>query len=360
MDKTKEQLAVVILNWNGLDMMRRFLPGVWEHSRNEAAVYVADNGSTDGSTDWLRREMPDVRLIEFSENYGFAEGYNQALSQIEATYYLLLNSDVEVHAGWLTPLLSYMNTHPQVAACQPKLLSQISPRYFEYAGAAGGFVDKLGYPFCRGRLFATVEPDYGQYDHVHPVFWATGAALMVRADVFHRVGGLDGRFFAHMEEIDFCWRLRSRGYGIVCIPDSVAYHVGGGTLPKESPRKVFLNFRNNLLMLYKNLPESELHSVLRRRFWLDALASLQFLLKGEWSCFRAVWHARAEYARLRPAFAADRKRNMALACPSEGARRAPYSILWYYYLKQRKTFRDLPEFALLVFTFISKCLAYFI
>lgn len=339
----KEQLAVVILNWNGLEMMRRFLPGVWEHSHDEATVYVADNGSTDGSLEWLRREMPEVRLIELDRNYGFAEGYNKALAQIEAEYYLLLNSDVEVRAGWLTPMLSYMNAHPDVAACQPKLLSQLLPQNFEYAGAAGGFVDRLGYPFCRGRLFATVETDNGQYDQIYPVFWATGAALMVRSDVFRAVGGLDGRFFAHMEEIDFCWRLRSRGYRIVCIPSSTAYHVGGGTLPKESPRKVFLNFRNNLLMLYKNLPETELRPVLRRRFVLDALASLQYMAKGEWSCFCAIWQAWRAFVRLRPEFVSDRRQNLTLTLPSVGRTLAPYSILWQYYLKGHKTFRELPS-----------------
>ena len=230
-------------------MMRSFLPFVVAHSSDEAEVVVADNGSDDDSCAMLRNEFPEVRLIELGRNYGFADGYNKALEQVRAEYFVLLNSDVETVAGWLRPMLSYMDAHPEVAACQPKLLSYRDRGSFEYAGGAGGFIDRYGYPFCRGRIFADVENDRGQYDDIVPVMWATGAALMVRRRDWEEAGGLDGRFFAHMEEIDFCWRLRARGRGIVCIPGSVVYHVGGATLNRESPRKTFLNFRNNLLML---------------------------------------------------------------------------------------------------------------
>ena len=217
---------------------------------------------TDESLTWLKTHCPDVRLIVLDQNYGFAEGYNRALQQVQAEYVVLLNSDVEVTPHWLEPLVEYMDAHPEVAACQPKIRSELQKTYFEYAGAAGGYLDKYGYPFCRGRVFETVEEDKGQYDTVQSVFWATGASLFIRLKDYQEVGGLDGRFFAHMEEVDLCWRLRSRGRQLVCISDSVIYHVGGGTLNKENPRKAFLNFRNNLLMLYKNLPEKELRKVL--------------------------------------------------------------------------------------------------
>ncbi len=297
-----KKIAVVILNWNGAEMMRRFLPSVVEFSADLADVVVADNGSDDDSCAMLEREFPSVKLLRLDQNYGFAEGYNRALAQISASYFLLLNSDVEVTPGWLVPLLTYMETHEEVAACQPKLLSWKHKALFEYAGASGGFIDRYGYPFCRGRVFSDVEADSGQYDSEQSLFWATGAALMVRSSDWHSVGGLDGRFFAHMEEIDLCWRLRSRGRGIVCIPSSRVYHVGGATLAKENPRKTFLNFRNNLLMLYKNLPEAELRGVMRVRALLDYVAALKFLLCGEVESARAILQARREFKQLKPEF----------------------------------------------------------
>ena len=250
-----DKIAVVILNWNGCEMLRSFLPSVVRYSKTEGAkIYVADNGSTDASVDMLRQEFPDVHLIILKENLGFAEGYNLALQQVSAEYVMLLNSDVEVTEHWLVPLVSYMDAHPEVAACQPKIRSWRQKELFEYAGAAGGFIDRYGYPFCRGRIMSAVEKDNGQYDTVVPVFWATGAALFIRRKDYLDAGGLDGRFFAHMEEIDLCWRLRARGRMLVCVPQSTVYHVGGATLKKENPHKTFLNFRNNLVMLYKNLP----------------------------------------------------------------------------------------------------------
>ena len=332
--------AIVILNWNGAQMLRRFLPSVIAHTpAGSARVIVADNGSTDDSLAVLAAEFPAVEVIALDQNYGFAEGYNQALRRVGEGYdsYLLLNSDVEVPEGWLQPMLDYMENHPDVAACQPKLRAHHTPTHFEYAGAAGGYIDSLGYPFCRGRIFDTVEADEGQYDQVADIFWATGAALLIRSAVYWEVGGLDGRFFAHQEEIDLCWRLRSRAYRIVCVPQSVVYHLGGGTLPKENPRKTFLNFRNNLLLLYKNLPQRRLRTVFFLRFWLDALASLVFLLKGEGRSFLAVWQARREFRRIRQDFAADRIANLAASRLDPIPEMYSGSLLVAYHLRQKHT-----------------------
>lgn len=334
-----KEIAIVILNWNGEQMMRRFLPSVVRHS-TEARVVVADNGSSDKSLEMLRNEFPSVEIIELGQNYGFAEGYNQALHQVQADYYLLLNSDVEVTEGWLQPMLQYMDEHPDTAACQPKLLAEHARTQFEYAGAAGGFIDYLGYPYCRGRMFSTVEQDHGQYDTIADIFWATGAALMIRSADYWEVGGLDGRFFAHQEEIDLCWRLRSRGRRIVCIPQSVVYHVGGGTLPKENPRKTFLNFRNNLYLLYKNLPDERWRKVSKLRRWLDALAAIVFLLKGEWGSFRAVRRARRTFRQQRHNFDTDRQDNLAATTQTDIKEISPRSLLVEYYLRGHKTFES--------------------
>ena len=336
------KLSIVILNWNGAEMLRRFLPSVIAYSVGEGIeICVADNASTDNSVDMLRHDFPDVRLILLEENYGFAEGYNRALAQVEATYVLLLNSDVEVTPGWLLPMLAYMDAHPEVAACQPKVRSFYRKEEFEHAGACGGFMDKYGYPFCRGRMMDTVEVDAGQYDTVTSIFWATGAALLIRTADYREAGGLDARFFAHMEEIDLCWRLRSRGRTIVCIPQSVVYHVGGGTLNKANPHKTYLNFRNNLLMLYKNLPEAELHHVMRVRWCLDMLAALQFLLKGEWGNVCALFRARRDYAVMRPACYSARSWNMANAVQTIQPERFRWSLLWRYYVKGIRRFSQL-------------------
>lgn len=337
-----DKVAVVILNWNGRELLRSFLPSVVRTAGTAGAVvYVADNASTDGSAEWVCTTCPSVRVLRLEENYGFAEGYNRALRQVEATYAVLLNSDVEVAEHWLEPLVAFMDAHPEVAACQPKVRSWRERGRFEYAGAAGGFVDRYGYPYCRGRLMETVEADRGQYDAVCPLFWATGAALFIRLADYREAGGLDGRFFAHMEEIDLCWRLRARNKGVVCVPQSVVYHVGGGTLKKGSPRKTFLNFRNNLLMLYKNLPDDELASVMRVRWWLDCLAAFSFAAKLRFADARAVWQARRAYRKLRPTFKADRERNLRSAVLSSIPERWPGSILWQYYVKRKKHFSQL-------------------
>lgn len=302
-----DKLAIVILNWNGEEMLKKYLPAVMQYSREEAQIYVADNASTDGSLNLLAQGFPECNIIRLERNWGFAEGYNKALRQVDAEYYLLLNSDIEVTHHWLTPLVEFMDAHPEVAACQPKLLSVFDKDMFEYAGASGGFLDRFGYPFCRGRIFDTVERDNGQYDYATEILWATGAALMIRSKDYWDAGGLDGRFFAHNEEIDLCWRLRIRGRKIYCLPESYVYHVGGGTLPKSNPMKTFLNFRNNLTMLYKCLPDSELRYVMCWRWFLDYLAAWQtLLLKGNWGDFRAIYRARRAYRRWKKDFSADR------------------------------------------------------
>ena len=334
-----DKVAVVILNWNGEEMLRRFLPGVLAHT--QAEIYVADNASTDKSLELLSVDFPVVKTILLERNYGFAEGYNRALAQIEAEYFVLLNSDVEVKDDWISPMLQYLDTHPEVAACQPKILSWHAPDKFEYAGAAGGYMDAWGYPYCRGRIMNTVETDEGQYDTVAPVFWATGAALMVRSAVYYEVGGLDARFFAHMEEIDLCWRLRARGRQLACIPQSVVFHVGGATLKKENPRKTFLNFRNNLVMLYKNLPQEDLASVMRVRVVLDYVAAFSFMLKGQFPNALAVFRARRAYHSLRTSLAASRKENLKKTTLAVIPERTKNSILAQFYLHGKKFFSQL-------------------
>lgn len=337
-----DKIAVVILNWNGCEMLRSFLPSVVTCSEADGAVvYVADNGSTDASVEMLRREFPSVHLIILDKNHGFADGYNLALQQVSAEYVVLLNSDVEVTEHWLMPLAAYMDVHPEVAACQPKIRSWRQRNLFEYAGASGGFIDRYGYPFCRGRLMGVVEEDCGQYDKVVPIFWATGAAMFIRLKDYLEAGGLDGSFFAHMEEIDLCWRLRARGRQIVCVPQSVVYHVGAATLKKENPRKTFLNFRNNLVMLYKNLPQRELSSVMRVRAILDYVAAFTFFLKGQISNALAVMKARRAYCSLRPSLAPARKENLEKTILDVIPERTKNSILVQFYLRGKRFFSQL-------------------
>lgn len=338
------KLAVVILNWNGEKMLKEYLPSVVEYSREDnVTVYVADNASTDGSLEWIKNNCPSVRLIALSENFGFAGGYNAALKEISSDYYLLLNSDVKVTPNWLQPLIAFMDSHPAVAACQPKLLSMMEPESFEYAGACGGFLDHWGYPFCRGRIFNTVEKDHGQYDVPLHLFWATGAALMIRSDDYWAAGALDERFFAHMEEIDLCWRLRRMNSEIICIPQKSVFHLGGATIKKENPHKTFLNFRNNLLMLYKNLPEDELKAVMNVRSVLDFIAALVFVLKGDVKNAWAVYRAHREYSRMKPSFFFDRKRYPSEIEQKNIRERVCGSILYSYYILRKRTFAELTE-----------------
>lgn len=336
-----KKIAIVILNWNGAHMMRTYLPTVIKNSP-EAEVIIADNASSDDSLKMLASDFPEIRTIVLDKNYGFAEGYNKAFKQVEAEYYLLLNSDVDVPEGWLAPLLDFMESHPKAAACQPKLRAIKDRDSFEYAGAAGGFIDKYGYPFCRGRIFETVEKDHGQYDRNMEILWATGACMMVRSKDYWDAGGLDGRFFAHNEEIDLCWRIRLLGRKIYCITDSVAFHLGGGTLPKGNPRKTFLNFRNNLTMLYKNLPDSELHHVMRIRFFLDWLAAFQMLILGRsLGDFKAVIQGRREFNCWKHDFDNDRKHIQATRKVIRIPEIFEKSLLWQYYAKGKKLFSQL-------------------
>ena len=337
-----EKLAIVILNWNGAKMLQQYLPSVLQYSREEATVYVADNASSDNSLEMLRTRFPEVRIITLEKNWGFAEGYNKALAQIDAEYYLLLNSDIEVTHHWLTPMIEFLDAYADVAACQPKLLSIFDKDSFEYAGASGGFLDRFGYPFCRGRIFETVERDNGQYDYATDILWATGAALMIRARDYWNAGGLDGRFFAHNEEIDLCWRLRILGRRIVCLPESYVYHVGGGTLPKSNPMKTFLNFRNNLTMLYKCLPDEELKPVMRWRWWLDYLAAWEMpILKHNLGDFKAIFRARHAFRRWKKDFADDRRKIQESRVAEKIPEQKSFSLLWQYYVKGKKTFADL-------------------
>lgn len=338
------KVAVVILNWNGEQMLAKYLPSVVAYSHEEAEVWVADNCSTDGSMKLLETQFPEVKTLTLEQNFGFAEGYNRALQQIEATYYVLLNSDVEVTPHWLTPMIQFLDDNSHVAACQPKLLSVADKASFEYAGACGGFMDKYGYPFCRGRIFNVVEQDNGQYDEPMSILWATGACLMIRSKDYWEAGGLDGRFFAHNEEIDLCWRLRLKGRKLYCLPESKVYHVGGGTLPKGNPRKTFLNFRNNLTMLYKNLSDKELKHVMRVRWFLDYLAAFQTLvLNRNWGDCKAIFQARKAFKEWRHEFDEDRRKTQS-ARVSEGASIEeiyPGAILWQYYAKGKKTYQAL-------------------
>ena len=276
----KSELAIVILNYNTAHLLPTYLPSVVECSDGSEVIF-ADNGSNDESVAYVREHFPQIRIIELDKNYGFTGGYNRALQQVDADYYCLLNSDVKVTSDWTKRPLELLKQNSEIAACQPKLLSFCEQDKFEYAGAAGGYIDSLGYPFCAGRIFEQIEKDKGQYETEREIFWASGAALFIKADLYHKFGGLDERFFAHMEEIDLCWRLKNAGYKVVYTPQSKVYHLGGGTLNKTSARKTFLNFRNNLLLLYKNLPKSELKSVLRKRRFLDFVAAVVFLLQAK-------------------------------------------------------------------------------
>jgi GT2 family glycosyltransferase len=292
------QIAIVILNWNGSHHLRRFLPSVCRYSlTSENKVYVVDNGSTDDSVSIVRSAFPNVEVIEFPLNFGFAKGYYNALKRIEATYYVLLNSDVEVTQGWLEPLYACMESDLSVGACMPRIRDYNHPDHFEYAGAAGGFIDYLGYPFCRGRLLSSVEMDKGQYDFRNNIFWASGACMFIRSSAYFRVGGLDKDFFAHMEEIDLCWRMRRIGYIIKAIPDSIVYHIGGGTLPNNNPHKLYLNYRNNLFLLFKNLTVKQLIPVIVSRLILDGMSAVVYLFSGSGYFCYAVFRAHLAFYR---------------------------------------------------------------
>ena len=300
--EVEKTCSVIILNWNGAEMLRRYLPSVVESLQNsdviiQTELIVTDNGSTDNSLDVLAKEFPTVKTIVLDKNYGFAEGYNRAIEQVDSEFVVLLNSDVETPKGWLEPLLDYLETHPDVAAVQPKIRSWKNKSFFEHAGAAGGFVNALGYPYCRGRVLWHVEEDKGQYDSVIDVDWTSGACMCVRTKVYKELSGLDASFFAHMEEIDLCWRMRNAGWRLVCVPQSTVFHLGGGSLHYDNPRKNYLNHRNNLLMIYKN--KKHPFGVLFIRFFLDYAAAFFYLLQGRPKSFKAVFEARRDFHKMR-------------------------------------------------------------
>jgi GT2 family glycosyltransferase len=337
-----KKVTVLILNWNGKKLLEAFMPFVIEHSPAEhSEIIVADNGSTDGSVSLLQEQFPSVGIIALDKNHGFAEGYNLAMQQVNTEYAVLLNNDVEVTAGWLDAPLTLMDSDPSVACVQPKIRSWRNRSFFEYAGAAGGYLDRYGYPFCRGRLLHVVEEDLGQYDTQADILWATGACLFIRTEVFRSAGGLDARFFAHQEEVDLCWRMRCRGYRLVYTPHSVVYHVGAATLAAENPRKTFLNFRNSLLMLYKNLPEEELPHVMRVRFWLDYIAVLKFLLNIHLKDAQAVYLARREFRRMKSSYLPIRIGNIGKTTLTPIPEQMPRSLVVAFYLKGKKTYSAL-------------------
>ena len=335
-----KRVAVIILNWNGVDLLRHYLPTVIAGTDDSIAdIIVADNGSTDGSVQLLHEEFPGIKVLKFEQNYGFAEGYNLAIGQTMYPYTVLLNSDVRTPDGWLNPLLDYMETHPQVGAVMPKLLhdSEDDSAMFDYAGAAGGYIDCHGYPYCRGRVFEYVEDDHGQYDDVpKSVFWATGACMMVRSQLYQDVGGLDKDFFAHMEEIDLCWRIRLAGNDLMMIPSSHVYHLGGGSLAYGNPRKTYLNFRNNLLLLHKNLPQDEGKRLLLVRRLMDALAFGMALAKFHFGDARAIIRAHRDFRKMRKNYTSQPSVNLLRQLPEERV-----NIITAHYLRGVKRFTDL-------------------
>ncbi len=336
------KLAIVILNWNGEKFLKSFFPQLVKATYSPGSeIIVADNGSTDNSIEWLKSNFPNVRLICFDSNYGFTGGYNKALKEVDAEYFVLLNSDVFVPImgdhDWTSPIIDFMDSNPAVAICQPKILSEARREFFEYAGAAGGFIDKYGFPFCRGRVLSDVEVDKGQYDSNISCFWASGACMFVRSSVWRELNGLDDLFFAHMEEIDFCWRAQLKGYQVWCIPQSYVYHVGGGTLPNNSPRKLFLNYRNNLLMLYKNLPPKGKGQFIFKRMCIDGLSGIVYLLQGKPKFTKSVIDAHNDFRRLKMQYPAA-SINSNNACNLNGVYK--HSIILSFFIG-KKTFRRL-------------------
>lgn len=335
---TPPKVAVIILSWNGRKFLEQFLPSVVLHQKTDYEIYVADNASTDDSVIFLKKYFPSVHIINLQKNYGFALGYNEALKQVIADYFVLLNQDVEVSTNWVNPVIELMEKDSQIAVCQPKIKSFTNKNYFEYAGAAGGWIDNYGYPFCRGRIFDTVEEDHGQYDEPTEIFWASGACFFVRTELYRKFGGLDEHFFAHMEEIDLCWRLKNAGYKIFYTPHSAVYHVGGGSLPQGNPKKTFLNFRNNLLMLAKNLPTEVRFRKILFRLLLDHIAAYTELFKGNSGNYFAIMRSHFEFLFRtkvdfrKPVFNHPNKNGIYNS-----------SIIWQYFVKNKKYFSQLKR-----------------
>jgi len=346
MNKSPLHIAIVILNWNGKSLLQQFLPSVIKTNYPNYTIVVADNGSTDDSIEFIENEYPNIDLIKLDKNHGFAGGYNQALKQVKADIFVLLNSDVEVTPNWLNPIAKAFEQDPKLGAAQPKIRWQRNKAMFEYAGGSGGFMDRFGYTFCRGRIFNELEKDDCQYNDEQEIFWATGCALFIRADLYHNLGGLDADFFAHMEEIDLCWRLKNCGYSIKVIPNSMVYHVGAATLQKSNPRKTFLNFRNNLAMLFKNLPTSKLFHIILIRLILDGVAGLKFLLSGDIKSVWAIIKAHFAFYAWLPNLSKKRKKikkiNQSFSI-GEANRTGIYkgSLVWQHFAKGVKKFSQL-------------------
>lgn len=338
MSNLSPKVSIIILNWNGKSLLETYLPNVVSNSKN-AEIIIADNGSSDESLDFLRDNYPEIRIIKNGENLGFTGGYNKALSQVEADYYIILNSDIEVGENWIKPIIDLMENDKTIGVCQPKIISYLDKDKFEYAGASGGYIDFLGYPFCRGRIFDIIEKDTNQYDDIKECFWASGAAMFVRSDLFHRFGGFDEEFFAHQEEIDFCWRIKNSGYKVMVCPKSKVFHLGGGTLNKTSPFKTYLNFRNNHYLLYKNYPVKDYYKIYYIRYALDILASIVFLLQGKYGEFKAVHKGLIDFRKKRKVF--ENKRNYSNEKTNSILNR---SILLDYHLFNKKTFKELKGF----------------
>ncbi|SMO44734.1 glycosyltransferase family 2 protein [Solitalea koreensis] len=330
------KVAVVILNWNGKKYLEKFLPSVTASTYQNLEIIVGDNASSDDSVEFVQNTYPTVTVLENDQNYGYAGGYNKILERVNADYFVLLNSDVEVASGWIEPVIELMKSDDLIAVAQPKLKDYNRKEYFEYAGAAGGFMDRFGYPFCRGRIFNTVEKDEGQYNTASEIFWASGAALFVKKKYFDLAEGLDADLFAHMEEIDLCWRLKNQGLKVVYCPNSEVYHVGGGTLNAESPFKSYLNFRNNLVILYKNLPSNKLFSTLFIRFWLDLLAWFKFMAAGKFKNAFSINKAHTH-------FLLGLKKWKRSKSPAHANSHGNYSksIVWDYFVRGKKKFVEL-------------------
>lgn len=334
------KLAIVILNYNGKEFLEHYLSSVKEYLEAETELILVDNASTDGSAAWLIENHPDIRLISLEKNFGYAGGYNRALEEIQAEYYLLLNSDVEVTQDWTKPLLERMESHPKIAALQPKIKAYEDIRRFEYAGASGGLMDKWGYPFCRGRIFDEIELDLGQYDDAKQIFWATGAAFMIRAELFHQAGGFDDRFFAHMEEIDLCWRLQHMGYEIWVEPKSEVFHLGGGTLQNGSALKYYLNYRNNLAMLTKNLNSKSWFLLILWKMLLDGISALNFFVGGKAFVLKQVLKAHFAYWK---DFGHWRKERKKIERSLADSALFQKSVVWEYFAKKKRTYQDLID-----------------
>lgn len=344
--KNLPNISIVILNYNTQRYLEQFLPGVVGNAPPGSRIVVADNASEDASIEFVKTNFPRVSCLELNKNHGFAQGYNLALREEEADYYVLLNSDVETPVGWLEPILKYMEEHPKVAACQPKIRAYANRSSFEHAGASGGWMDIMGYPFCRGRILNALEKDDGQYDDAHEVFWATGAAMVIRAKLFHDVGEFDGDYFAHFEEIDLCWRLKKAGYGIAVVPQSVVYHVGGGTLNYVSPLKTYLNFRNSLYTLFKNESKRNLFWIIFFRLILDAAAGFLFLVRGEFNFIWMIFKAHFKFYSQFPNLFRKRKHYKALIEKvriGTGNKKGLYrgSVIWNFYFRNKKKFSEL-------------------